>query len=126
MWRGLSYAFCYHHTPPGHLSASEEMLPAWARATLASHADDPRMEVSRQDLDRGASGDAVWDALMKSLIKTGELHNNARMGWGKAVIKWTPASGALSALMALNDRFAVTRQGRNGCDGYSCCNTAWS
>ncbi|KAJ1476024.1 hypothetical protein T484DRAFT_1826316 [Baffinella frigidus] len=41
-WRGLSYAFCYHHTPPGAVGATVEMLPAWAQATLAKHARDPR------------------------------------------------------------------------------------
>jgi len=41
-WRGLSYAFCYHHTPPGAVGATLGMLPPWARATLAKHASDPR------------------------------------------------------------------------------------
>ncbi len=31
----------------------------------------------------------VWDALQASLRHTGELHNNARMGWGKAVVGWS-------------------------------------
>ena len=63
--------------------------------------------VPKSELARGRSGDPVWDALQRSLVRTGELHNNARMGWGKAVIKWCPADEALATLMELNDRFAL-------------------
>ncbi len=31
----------------------------------------------------------MWDALQMHLAQTGELHNNARMGWGKALLRWT-------------------------------------
>jgi hypothetical protein len=108
-WRGLSYAFCYHHTPPGAVGATLAMLPAWAQATLAKHATDRRPQlVPLADLARGLSGDAVWDALQVSLVTTGELHNNARMGWGKAVLAWCAGpQECLATLVALNDTFAL-------------------
>lgn len=59
-------------------------------------------------LRAGQSGDAVWDALQLHLVQNGELHNNARMGWGKALLKWTagPAE-CMETLMDLNNRFAL-------------------
>ena len=60
------------------------------------------------ELRAGHSGDAVWDALQLFLVQNGELHNNARMGWGKAILKWTagPAE-CMETLMDLNNRFAL-------------------
>ena len=59
-------------------------------------------------LRSACSGHKVWDAMQAYLIATGELHNNARMGWGKAVIGWSasPEEG-LATLLDLNHRFAL-------------------
>ena len=35
------------------------------------------------------SGDPAWDGMQRYLVETGELHNNARMGWGGAIPRWT-------------------------------------
>jgi hypothetical protein len=109
VWRGVSYAFCYHHTPADASCVSLGMLPAWARTSLAHHAIDPRKRlVALPELCKGNSGDPVWDALQQSLVRDGELHNNARMGWGKAVIAWCRGpEDALNALMALNNTYAL-------------------
>lgn len=56
----------------------------------------------------GRSGDGTWDALQASLVASGEMHNNARMGWGKAVLAWRDGPEAtLAALVKLNDMFAL-------------------
>ena len=108
-WRGISYAYCYHHHPKDQAEASLDMLPAWARQTLLKHAHDPREKlVSLERLRAARSGDAVWDALQARLVETGEMHNNARMGWGKAVLRWSPdPAQALAALLDLNHRYAL-------------------
>ena len=42
------------------------------------------------------------------MIKHGELHNNIRMTWGKAMIRWAPSPElAFEWALTLNDRFAL-------------------
>lgn len=106
VWRELAYHFC-HHT--GESVEMLEGLPAWARATLAEHASDPRPQtLSWEAFARGRSGDPLWDACQQSLRRHGELHNNVRMTWGKAILPWagTPER-ALQIAIDLNHRYAL-------------------
>ncbi len=42
------------------------------------------------------------------MLLHGELHNNVRMTWGKAILNWTAdAKSALSTIIDLNHRFAL-------------------
>ena len=59
-------------------------VPAWARNQLRATAAAPDVEA----LARGASGGAYWDDCQKCLVLSGELHNNVRMAWGKAIPAW--------------------------------------
>jgi len=106
-WRGLSYAHCYHFPMPAS-GATLAQLPRWAQETLGQHAADPRRTIPRELLAVGRSGDAAWDGMQRYLVQTGELHNNARMGWGKAIARWAASpQDALEALLELNNRFAL-------------------
>lgn len=75
-----------------------------------------------EQLANGMTGDAKWDAMQQYLVRTGELHNNVRMTWGKTVNEWvgcrylsaaddvhysSPAQLTLRALCYLNDRYAL-------------------
>lgn len=104
-WRELAYAFAAFSPTVDTLDA----LPDWAKATLSSHATDPRaMTLSWEALARGRTGDTFWDAAQASLRIHGELHNNARMTWGKALLKWTrDPQSALAMLIDLNHRYAL-------------------
>ena len=105
IWRELAYGFC---TYTENLD-SIETLPEWARATLEAHRGDRREAVfDEETLARSRTGDAFWDVAQMSLRVHGELHNNPRMTWGKALIGWTPdAQTALRRLVDLNHRFAL-------------------
>ena len=105
VWRELPWHFCHHH--PDHASTS--VLPAWARDTLHERERDPRIALpSWEQLARGETGDRLWDACQRSLRVHGELHNNLRMTWGKAMIGWTRDAGtALRLLEDLNHRYAL-------------------
>lgn len=105
IWRELAYAFCFYRQE--HESIS--VLPAWARDTLEEHALDPRPTLhSWETLARGRTGNRLWDAAQRSLLIHGELHNNVRMTWGKALLNWTPdAQTALSTMIDLNHRYAL-------------------
>jgi len=105
VWRELAWHFCLHH--PKHESV--EVLPAWARDTLKAHERDGRAWLpSIEQLSRAQTGDLLWDAAQRQLLTHGELHNNVRMTWGKALLGWTrTAQDALAVLIDLNHRYAL-------------------
>ncbi|MBI1302645.1 MAG: FAD-dependent oxidoreductase [Phycisphaera sp.] len=108
VWRELAYHWCRHaplHATPAGAFAS---LPAWAQATLRAHAADSRTVHSWERLASGRAGEALWDLAQRSLVVHGELHNNLRMTWGKAIVGWTRSpEEAVTMLFDLNNRFAL-------------------
>jgi len=106
-WRGLTYAWCYHFPMPSS-GCTLSQLPKWANETLQKHALDPRTVKDRNQLAQARSGDRAWDGMQRYLVETGELHNNARMGWGCAIPKWAASpEDALRLLLDLNNTFAL-------------------
>ncbi len=105
IWRELAYAFCFHRPDHDQWSA----LPDWARQTLQAHHHDHRDTIyDWETLARGQTDDAFWNAAQLSLIRQGELHNNVRMTWGKAFLKWTKdPKVALELMIDLNHRYAL-------------------
>ena len=105
VWREVAYTWCFFRDDHDRLSG----IPAWAKQTLAAHERDPRPALpSWETLARAKTGDAVWDAAQSSLLVHGELHNNVRMTWGKALLNWTPdAARCLQLLIDLNHRYAL-------------------
>ncbi len=104
IWRELAYSFCYYRDDLD----SVINLPAWANASLAQHEGDPRTVLSWESLARARSGERFWDAAQRSLLKHGELHNNIRMTWGKAILGWSRNHHqALERLIDLNHRYAL-------------------
>jgi len=119
VWRELSHAWCIHNPDHDHTS----VLPGWARRTLDEHASDPRPQLlSWEEMARGESGDDLWDAAQRSLLIHGELHNNVRMTWGKAVLNWTPdAETAYRTIQDLNHRYALDGRDPNSYGGLAWC-----
>lgn len=117
-WRELAWHFCWHH--PEHETV--DALPAWARESLAKHERDGREFLpSWEQLARAQTGHPLWDACQRSLLTHGELHNNVRMTWGKALIPWTrSAKEALAVLLDLNNRYAL-----DGRDPASAAGVLW-
>ncbi len=105
IWRELAYAFCFCRDDHDQWSA----LPEWARQTLEAHAADSRpRQFSWESMARGQTGDRLWDAAQRSLLRHGELHNNVRMTWGKAIVNWTPdPRTAWRRMIDLNHRYAL-------------------
>ncbi len=105
IWRELAYAFCFYRPDHGRWSA----LPDWARQSLQAHRNDKRPALyTWEQLARGQTHDELWNSAQQSLLKHGELHNNLRMTWGKAILNWqaTPQQ-ALRTIVDLNHRFAL-------------------
>lgn len=112
VWREMSFHFCFHNI---EVIDTLDAIPDWAKETLCAHSQDPRAKsYSWETLARGRSGQVLWDACQRSLIKQGELHNNLRMSWGKAFLGWakTPAR-SLQLSLDLNHRYAL--DGRDPC-----------
>ena len=105
VWRELAYAFCRFRPDHDTLWA----IPPWARESLRKHEADAReRHLSWETLARGRTDDPLWDAAQRSLLIHGELHNNLRMTWGKALVGWTrTADEALGLLVDLNHRYAL-------------------
>lgn len=119
VWRELGYAWCFHRPDHDQLSA----LPDWALESLRDHRDDLRpAKFSWETLARGRTGQALWDAAQGSLLIHGELHNNVRMTWGKALLTWTDGpEDCWSKLVDLNHRYALDGRDPNSYGGLMWC-----
>lgn len=115
VWRELAHNLCFFADDLECLS----VLPEWAQSTLAAHAADPRAQLIDLDrLGRGRSGDRLWDLAQTSLLVHGELHNNLRMTWAKAIPSWRPTpEAALKTLIELNHRYALDGSDPNSYGG---------
>lgn len=98
-------------------------FPAWARQTLARHAEDPRSHTyTLPQLDRGDTYDPLWNAAQHHLRQNGYLHGYLRMYWAKQLLLWTTsADEALADVLWLNDRYELDGRDPNGYVG-----AAWS
>ncbi len=115
VWRELAFNFCFFTQEPERIDA----LPAWARTTLLDHADDARKRlVDNDSLARSGSNDELWDLAQASLRIHGELHNNLRMTWAKAIPYWRPdPQSALETMIELNHRYALDGSDPNSYGG---------
>jgi len=88
---------------------SLDALPDWAKQTLRKHARDPRNPVyTREEFERGATHDALWNATQKELLLRGKIHGYYRMYWGKKIIEWSPSvEEAADTMVYLHDRYAL-------------------
>ena len=117
VWRELAW----HWSACTRDSESLAALPAWAQRTLDAHRGDARDRIDEESLERGSSGDELWDLAQQSLLRHGELHNNLRMTWGKAIPGWSASpEEAVRRLFELNHRFAL-----DGCDPSSAGGLLW-
>jgi deoxyribodipyrimidine photo-lyase len=114
-WRELGYGWCFHRAD----YASYGALPAWARATLAKHAKDPRPHrYSLAQLDAAETYDEIWNAAQRELRESGVIHNYLRMLWGKKILEWSATpKAALAAMIELNNKYAVDGRDPNSYTG---------
>ena len=113
-WREIGYVWAFASP---HFN-TDESIPTWAKAFLTTQRQQETLHETAssssfryEQLESGTTKDHTWDAMQTYLVETGELHNNARMTWGKSVVHWqstafTP-SEVLWQLICLNDRFAL-------------------
>jgi deoxyribodipyrimidine photo-lyase len=103
--RELAFNFARHTDDYQSLA----VLPDWARRTLERHARDRRDPAySREQFERAATHDELWNAAQKELLLRGVIHGYYRMYWGKKIIEWSPThEEALATMIYLHDRYAL-------------------
>jgi len=118
-WRELAHNFVARDR--GHRTTAA--IPDWARGELADHAADPRdATYTAAALEAAATHEPLWNAFQRSLLRDGELHNYARMLWGKAIIGWTRTTAhALRVAEALNHKYALDGRDPNSYGGILWC-----
>jgi len=97
-------------------------LPEWARVTLDEHRKDKRPQrYTAAELEAAETSDPYWNAAMLEMLKTGYMHNQMRMYWGKKILEWsnTPEYAFRTALH-LNNKYFI-----DGRDPSSFANVAW-
>ncbi|MGE0591078.1 MAG: deoxyribodipyrimidine photolyase [Vicinamibacterales bacterium] len=115
VWRELGFNMCALR--PDY--AEYASLPAWARATLAAHGDDPRpFRYSLEEFETARTHDRVWNAAQRELVRDGRLHNYMRMLWGKKILEWTDTpESALTVMIQLNNKYALDGRDPNSYSG---------
>ncbi|MCX4246177.1 cryptochrome/DNA photolyase family protein [Paraliomyxa miuraensis] len=114
-WRELGINYCTHRDDADRF----EGLPAWARATMAEHACDPRPELyDLGALEAARTRDPLWNAAQRQLLREGRIHNYLRMLWGKRIYEWSSGGEeAMARMIALNDRWAMDGRDPNSYSG---------
>lgn len=113
-FRELSYAHAFSR---GNDYDGVGSLPRWSVQTLNEQHQNSMHNITLEELATGRTNDPKWNAMQQYLVRTGELHNNVRMTWGKTVVSWASslesdnnlqrADVVLKSLCYLNDRFAL-------------------
>jgi deoxyribodipyrimidine photo-lyase len=100
-----------------------DALHDWAKRTMNDHAADPRPAIlPRAQIESAQTYDALWDATQRELLRTGEIHNYARMLWGKKVIEWCATyAEAFELLEHLNNKYALDGRNPNSYAGILWC-----
>ena len=115
-WRELGFNFAARH--PREMDRYQS-LPNWAKASLETHARDPRPYLySLEDFENAQTHDEVWNAAQRELVQTGTLHNYMRMLWGKQILHWSSSpKHALRILIHLNNKYALDGRDPNSYSG---------
>ncbi len=87
---------------------SLDVLPDWAKLTLARHDGDRREHVySLADWEAADTHDEIWNATEQELIHRGTIHPYLRMYWGKKIIEWSAThEDARNTMEVLNGAWA--------------------
>jgi deoxyribodipyrimidine photo-lyase len=114
-WRELAVLFVRHEPDYDNW----ECAAPWARKTLLEHAGDPRPHLySQEQMERGETGDELWNAAQRQMVVTGWMHNSMRMYWAKKILEWSPdPATAFDRAVTLNDRYELDGRDPNGYAG---------
>ena len=97
----------WHHIYSSENPYSESNLPGWALGSWRRAEGDVRTTLlAEHRMEYSQSPSDLWN-LPEFTTKHGELHNNLRMTWGKAIPYWTESLISHCILLKLNDKYAL-------------------
>ena len=113
----------WHHVVSVDDPYCGSILPHWAIESWNNTSDDPRPVVLHDhQIEYARSPNQLWNLCQQSLIKHGELHNNLRMTWGKAVPQWSTTLGqSLLRAQKYNDKYALDGRDPSSIAGIQWC-----
>lgn len=113
-WRELSVLFVRHEANYDNWACAAP----WARRTLTEHAGDARQRYTKEEMERGETGDELWNAAQREMVRTGWMHNYMRMYWAKKILEWAPdPERAFAWAVEWNDRYELDGRDPNGYAG---------
>jgi deoxyribodipyrimidine photo-lyase len=119
-WRELAVNFVRYHN---ETYDTIECAEPWAQKTLREHVRDSRDPAyTCEQLERGETRDALWNAAQQQMVRYGWMHNILRMYWGKKILEWAPTPAkAYDWAVLLNDTYEL-----DGRDPNSYAGIAWA
>ena len=113
----------WHHVVSTDTPYCSSNLPHWALESWNNTADDPRPVVlSDHQIEYARSPNKLWNLCQQSLVKHGELHNNLRMTWGKAIPHWCDdLEQSLERAQKYNDKYALDGRDPSSIAGIQWC-----
>ena len=113
----------WHHAASLECPSSYENLPKWARSSWKETQFDPRhILIEKDDLENSKSPSHLWNLSQTSLRHHGELHNNLRMTWGKAIPQWSASlEQSLVRAQKYNDKYALDGRDPSSIAGVQWC-----
>ena len=113
--RELAVAFTVYNRAFRAIDSCER----WARATLAAHANDPRVHFyNERQLEAAETHDPLWNAAQRQMVESGWMHGYMRMYWAKKILEWSPTPrDAYAIAVRLNDKYELDGRDPNGYAG---------
>ena len=113
----------WHHVFSKDTPYCSSNLPHWAIESWNNTSDDPRPVIlSEHQIEYARSPNRLWNLCQKSLLRHGELHNNLRMTWGKAIPKWSNSvEQSLTRAQNFNDKYALDGRDPSSIAGVQWC-----
>ena len=113
----------WHHIYSSDNPYSESNLPGWALGSWRRAEGDVRTTLlAEHRMEYSQSPSDLWNYCQSSLTKHGELHNNLRMTWGKAIPYWTESlDKSLHIAQKLNDKYALDGRDPSSIVGVQWC-----
>ena len=113
----------WHHIYSSDDPYSASNLPGWALGSWRRAESDVRTTLLPDyKLEYSQSPSDLWNDCQSSLTKHGELHNNLRMTWGKAIPVWTETlEKSLDIAQKLNDKYALDGRDPSSIVGVQWC-----
>ena len=113
-WRELGFNFAHYRED----HASIDSIPDWAKVSLDLHSSDPREEYTFEQIENAETGDEIWNAAQRQLVRSGHIDNYLRMLWGKRILEWAPnPEKAAEWMININDRWALDGRDPNSYTG---------